>query len=88
MNRRQGFHIIDALLVCVLVAVLCGAGYAFWHSRKAPTAVSPSPAAIVPVTPDITHASDLDTADKAVEQLDINAATTDIESFEKELEAL
>jgi Tfp pilus assembly protein PilE len=91
MSRHQkGFALLELLLIVVVVAVLGFIGYKVYqtHQNRAvssqsssgsipPKSIETSTAAPATAVPDVTQKSDLDAAQKQLDQNDNSADTTD-----------
>ncbi len=80
MKKQSGFAILELVAVVALIAVIGGAVYYAWytHSQSNSTASSyQSPQVTVSPAPQVTKASDLNSAMQALNSADITANTTD-----------
>lgn len=86
MKKQSGFAVVELVVVLVLVAAVVGVGYFVWHeqNKKNPVATTTtsstgyqSPATSVPAAPQVTKASDLNSAMQALNQTDVTAGNTD-----------
>lgn len=83
MRKQSGFAAIELVLVLVIVAAIGGIGYYATHKHSqanqqsvATSASQPAPVS-TPVAPQITTASDLNTAMQALNQTQVGANNTD-----------
>ncbi len=87
IKSQAGFSVVEVLLLVVLVLGIGGVGYYVWHANK--SALAPTPSDVIkqspykspPVStvsaPQVTKASDLNSAYQALNQTSINSNLTD-----------
>jgi Tfp pilus assembly protein PilV len=82
--KQSGFAVLEVILVLVVVAVLGFTVYNFVSNRaEAPQATS----ANVPSAPAVNKASDLTTAKKTLDQINVDEAAIDSADIDAELSA-
>lgn len=85
-SRQAGFHVIELTVALLVLVAVAGGGYTVWHrSHKAKTPVASTN---VPAAPQIKTAKDLDTAASTINQLNVSAGTSDLDSLQNDLNAL
>jgi len=87
-TRNQfGFSAVEAIIIVVVVAIIGAAGYMMFKRNTAkdatPTATTSSVSE--PVAPEVKSTSDLTAAQKALDDADVNAASTDSSQLDTQL---
>ena len=89
MQTNKGFHIIEALLITAIVAVLAVVGWRVWEFQATNTdGTNQSIAEPQPEAPEVSHADDLDKAATVIDELNLYSSDEELTELEKELEAL
>ena len=83
-QSQAGFSVVELVVGLVIVAVIAGVGYYVWHGHMAtPVATTTgstsyqSPTTSAPVAPQISNASDLNSAMTALKQTSVTSSNTD-----------
>lgn len=84
MKKQQGFAALEVLLVLVVVAVLGFTAWTYYNHHQ--TAIAPeSPTAQVQPSPQINSLADLTTAENVLNQIDIDANSSDSSQLDSQL---
>lgn len=88
-TSHVGFSLIEVIVVVAIVALVAFLGYSLYTHQQAATNDKTSSAQVaVPAAPEITSASDLDTASNTLDQIDVDGSnSTDSTRLDSELSA-
>ena len=77
--RQRGFSAVEFLLIVVFLAVIAGVSYFVVRHNRNGHAQSPvtTSASTAPTAPTVNSTGDLDSADKALDQTNLNTSTSD-----------
>jgi len=87
MKKQSGFAVLEVLLLVVVVAILGYTAVTYIGRQQASTDTTGSTAATatVPAAPQVSSTADLTTAENVVDQMDVDANSTDSSQLDSEL---
>ena len=87
-DSQKGFSAVEVLIVVLIVGVIGGAGY-YIYAQNADDSVSSGSSQVadtdVPEAPAINSAQDLNSAEQALDDTDLNASDADLQQLENDL---
>ncbi|GEM_PF-2696148 len=83
MKKQSGFAVLEVLILVVVVAILGFTAVTYMGHQQAATDTSAT--ASVVSAPQISSTADLTTAENVVDQMDVDANTTDNSQLDSEL---
>lgn len=87
-NKSYGFHIVEIVLILAVVAVLGFVGWRVWQAQTATTQTPQTAQNSSLEAPEVKSTSDLDTASKTVDEVNLDASDTEMTNLEKDLDSL
>lgn len=84
MKRQSGFAVLEVLLLVVVVGIL-GFTAVNYYNRTAGVGAQEAATATVPAAPQVSSTVDLTTAENTVDNMDVDASSTDEAQLDSEL---